>query len=53
MSNFRTTNQTETKEIIDAFYSKDPDKILSASHIIILSVITNRPLIESLIPHID
>lgn len=53
MSNLRTTNQTETKKILDAFYSKDPDKILSASHIIIQSVITNRPLIESLIPHID
>lgn len=40
------------EEILQGFLSKDAHKIWSVSSKVIHSVITNRELIESLVPHL-
>ena len=39
--------------LIDNFLSEEPSRILDASHKVINSVVSNRPLIEALVPYLD
>lgn len=41
------------EEVLQGFLSKDARKVLTASHEVIHSVITDRERIESLVPHLD
>ncbi len=44
---------TNVQTLVDNFLSKDPSRILDASHKVINSVVSNRLLIEALVPYLD